>query len=77
MTLLAALAPQLNITGREQIQLAFLDMLHAMQHQPRSSLLQILAVENLITLDTLNLSAEAIATIARSIIAVCTEWRWL
>jgi hypothetical protein len=71
------LAPQLNITGREQIQLAFLDMLHTVQHQPRSSLLQILAVENLITLDTLNLPPEAIAAIAGSIIAVCTEWRWL
>jgi hypothetical protein len=77
MTLLAALASQLDKAGRRQIRLAFLDILDGLQHQPRSNLLQILAVENFISPETLNLPAEAIATIARSIIAVCTEWRWL
>jgi hypothetical protein len=75
---LAALAPQLDtVAAGQKIQIALLDILDGLQHKLQAELLGILATNNLITPQTLNLSSKSIEDIANSIIEVCTKWRWV
>ncbi|MCB0176089.1 MAG: hypothetical protein KDJ97_36665, partial [Anaerolineae bacterium] len=71
---LTALAAHLPSMAQVEVVMSELERL---RHANRRDLLYLIGQDKLFNREKLGLSEEIMVAISRSIVAICTEWRWL
>ncbi|MCB9078390.1 MAG: hypothetical protein H6631_12400 [Anaerolineaceae bacterium] len=71
---LSGLAPHLSSMTQVKVVMSELEQ---RRHANRRDLLHLIGQDKLFNREKLGLSEETMVAISRSIVAICTEWRWL